>query len=224
MTVRRQLLIFFSIAFAYTWIVMAWMILGHLPIEFGILASCGPTVAALIAHRLATGNYRAFHINVNWSGTLGASLLGPLMIIVGLVVLPAVAVVYPSKLNWRVFASIGVYNYSTLLGGPLFEEPGWRGFALPRLEAQMRPVTAGLFLGAIWAVWHLPMFFYPGWTSLPFWNYFLILIPLSVFMTFGANIARFGVIAPILMHAINNTGNNYFQGLFAAWLPVQAVF
>jgi len=56
-------------------------------------------------------------------------------------ILPSIAVVYPWELNWSVFASLAVYNYSTLLGGPLFEEPGWRGFALPCLEAQMSPAA-----------------------------------------------------------------------------------
>ncbi|HWQ20912.1 MAG TPA: type II CAAX endopeptidase family protein [Methanotrichaceae archaeon] len=37
------------------------------------------------------------------------------------------------------------------------EEPGWRGFALPRLEERHVPVVTTLILGAIWAFWHLPV-------------------------------------------------------------------
>lgn len=40
-------------------------------------------------------------------------------------------------------------------GGP--EEPGWRGFALPRLQDRFTPVVATLVLGALWALWHLPL-------------------------------------------------------------------
>ncbi|WP_458189216.1 CPBP family intramembrane glutamic endopeptidase [Haladaptatus sp. NG-WS-4] len=36
------------------------------------------------------------------------------------------------------------------------EEPGWRGFALPRLQNQYVPVPATLVLGVVWAFWHLP--------------------------------------------------------------------
>ena len=43
--------------------------------------------------------------------------------------------------------------------GPLGEEFGWRGFALPRLLRRWRPLAAALVLGAIWWAWHLPTFF-----------------------------------------------------------------
>lgn len=46
--------------------------------------------------------------------------------------------------------------------GPLGEEFGWRGFALPRLLEQWTPLKASLILGAIHAAWHLPLFFIPG--------------------------------------------------------------
>jgi uncharacterized protein len=42
------------------------------------------------------------------------------------------------------------------------EEIGWRGFALPRLAMRVGLPLASLLLGAIWAVWHLPLFFMPG--------------------------------------------------------------
>lgn len=48
------------------------------------------------------------------------------------------------------------------LGGPLGEEIGWRGFALPRLVARYGPVAASLRLGLLWSFWHLPVFLIPG--------------------------------------------------------------
>lgn len=42
--------------------------------------------------------------------------------------------------------------------GPLGEEFGWRGYAMPRMLRIMSPVLAGIMLGAIWAIWHIPGF------------------------------------------------------------------
>jgi membrane protease YdiL (CAAX protease family) len=219
MTPTRQLTVFFAITFAFTWAVAAWMILAHIRIEFTILASCGPTIGALITHRLATGNFRAFRWNVSWARTLAAGALGVALIMTAYVVLPATAIVDAGKLSWGALASLGMYNYSTILGGPLFEEPGWRGFALPRLEPRFGPALSSLLLGLIWATWHVPFFFYPGWTTCPMWIYFLIVTGLAVIMTLGANLARFGVIAPIFMHAIFNTNGRYLVGLFGKAEP-----
>ncbi|MGW1507425.1 CPBP family intramembrane glutamic endopeptidase [Streptomyces mirabilis] len=49
-----------------------------------------------------------------------------------------------------------------LVAGPLSEEPGWRGTAYPRMRASLCRLQAGLLLGAVWAVWHVPLFFVRG--------------------------------------------------------------
>jgi hypothetical protein len=116
------------------------------------------------------------------------------------------------------------YNYSTLLGGPLGEEPGWRGYALPRLESAFGPVRGTLLLGLLWTGWHLPLFFYPSWTSEPLWIYVVLVMGQSFILTYAANLAGFGVVTPIAMHATFNTVSRFLNGLFAstqpqAWIP-----
>ena len=62
-----------------------------------------------------------------------------------------------SLLPGRLLGSIGTFLVVLTVGGA-FEEPGWRGFALPRLQARMSPVRATLLLGFLWGVWHVPVY------------------------------------------------------------------
>src|SRR5262245_28119125 len=85
LTLAHQLAVFFSIAFAYTWAVGWWMILGHHRIEFSILATCGPSIAAVVTNRLARGDYRVCRIHGGWLRTLGASLVGVGLVLAGFI-------------------------------------------------------------------------------------------------------------------------------------------
>jgi hypothetical protein len=49
-----------------------------------------------------------------------------------------------------------------IVGGPLGEEIGWRGFALPRLLPRLGPLGSSVAIGAMWLVWHLPLFWLEG--------------------------------------------------------------
>ena len=43
------------------------------------------------------------------------------------------------------------------LRGAMGEEPGLRGFALPRLQMRVSPFRASLVIGILWAAWHIPV-------------------------------------------------------------------
>ena len=106
-----------------------------------------------------------------------------------------------------------------LLGGPLSEEPGWRGYALPRLLSTRTPLSAALTLGAIWAVWHLPLFFMPGVNQfhMSFVIFAANVIALSVMMTWVFIHTRESVLIAILMHLmINVTENTYHLAVVTA--------
>jgi len=212
--VNDPLILFFGLAYAWAWIVFGLMVIFHGAPQWTILATLGPTLAAVVAHRASAGNNRAFRLRTTWWRTLGATVVGVALMLLTYVVLPAVATADPRKLHWGVLTSASVYNYSTLLGGPLFEEPGWRGFALPRLEARFGPLQASILLALLWAAWHLPLFLYPGWITAPPWIYLLIMIGATFLLTYGTNLARFGVITPIAMHAAFNTASRFLTGLF----------
>jgi membrane protease YdiL (CAAX protease family) len=60
-------------------------------------------------------------------------------------------------LGERLPAYLGSFLLVLTIGGGL-EEPGWRGFALPRLQQTHTPVKATLLLGLVWGGWHLPLY------------------------------------------------------------------
>lgn len=94
-----------------------------------------------------------------------------------------------------------------LIGGPLGEEFGWRGLALPSLEARFSPLWASLILGVIWAVWHLPLFFISGsaQSSLPFGLYALLTISLTILITWVYHGSGDSLLLVMLFHAAVNT-------------------
>jgi membrane protease YdiL (CAAX protease family) len=99
---------------------------------------------------------------------------------------------------------------SMLIAGPLAEEPGWRGTAYPRLRASMNRLQAGLLMGVVWAVWHVPLFFIPGTVQAAFglisWSgllFTLSVIPMALLT--GYAYERGGVAASIAVHFGVNT-------------------
>jgi membrane protease YdiL (CAAX protease family) len=85
------------------------------------------------------------------------------------------------------FPSLGAGLLALLLAavkGPV-EEFGWRGLALPLLQRKWTPFTAGLILGAIWALWHLPAFLLSGTqqSEWAFSTFFLGCLAISVIAT-----------------------------------------
>lgn len=122
---------------------------------------------------------------------------------VGLALHPVVDLSVPTVIALTVMAVV------YLIGGPLQEEPGWRGFALPHLQQRMPPLTAALVLGVLHCLWHLPLFFTDQWDTarddpLELVGYLLLVISMSVVMAWLVNGSGGSVLLAILGHnAIN---------------------
>jgi CAAX protease family protein len=86
------------------------------------------------------------------------------------------------------------------------EEPGWRGFALPRLIARFGPIVGTLVLGIAWACWHLPLFMITGTPQYGtgFLPFALLLMAWSMVITLVVMRARGSVIPAMLFHASAN--------------------
>jgi membrane protease YdiL (CAAX protease family) len=212
--------VFFTLAFAVSWILFFPMILARALKPLLIVAvSFGPTIAAIVTDRLDSGSYRAFRLYTTWPRVIVGTMTGCALVLIAYVIVPGLVAARPSELHWSILGSPAVFNLSTLAGGPLGEEPGWRGYALPRLETRFGPVRASLIMGVLWAGWHLPLFLIPGWSSSPIWTYVLIITGLSVILTFSVNIAGFSIIPAIAGHAAFNTVSRWLAGLLAGVEP-----
>jgi len=98
--------------------------------------------------------------------------------------------------------------------GPVGEEFGWRGYALPKLQSKYGPLIASLVVGALWGIWHLPSFFAPqGVISAIYIDVGLIFILVytlgnianSIFMTWLYNKSTASaLVAGIIWHAAIN--------------------
>ena len=96
--------------------------------------------------------------------------------------------------------------FSIVPGSALGEEIGWRGYALPRLQARMSALSASLIIGPIWALWHLPLWLTgaPGRTPTLYAAFFASVIALSVILTWVYNSTGGSLLMVVLLHATFN--------------------
>jgi uncharacterized protein len=245
---RYPLTSFFVMAYAFSWIVWSPWVLGKdgaglLPIQIpqtvvGYLNAtailCGPTVAALIMTgtiegragvRTLLGRLVLWRVGIRWY--LFALVGVPLIMVVG-------TMIYSGELP-KLGALGGLSFLPTyllsfllvvVLGGPLFEEIGWRGFALPRMEGLHGPLLASLSLGVMWALWHLPEFLVPSWAASSGGGgisgiilFTLTALTFTFVITWVFNNTRASILIAILVHASIDT----FSETLGAIFPAKAV-
>ena len=109
------------------------------------------------------------------------------------------------------------FLYNVTYGG-LSEEPGWRGFALPRLQAKFSPLVSSLILGVIWAVWHAPGRF--GGIEAKSLSDTLVecvlIVLVTVIFTWLFNRTKGSILVTALVHPAMNTTGNFLTGSLGA--------
>jgi membrane protease YdiL (CAAX protease family) len=99
---------------------------------------------------------------------------------------------------------VAVRFFHYLLFTAIFEEPGWRGFLLPRLQVRYSPLVATLLVWLPWAVWHLPLDLSRpgGWTIASIFQLRgPTLLVVSILITWFYNRSRGALLSPVLFHA-----------------------
>ncbi len=205
---------FFAMAILFSWIAVAPLLLvPALPVEpFQILGGlAGPTLSAVIVialteGRAGLGRFFRRYIQVRAGILWWLAVLFGILIAINLVASAFLGVSILAEFARNIGLIIPTYLVTLVTGvilGPLWEEPGWRGFALPRLQERYGAVIASVFIGILWAVWHAPGYL-GGWMTSNFLALLLTCIGFSILATWVYNNTHGSILLMILLHSSGN--------------------
>jgi membrane protease YdiL (CAAX protease family) len=233
---------FFAMAYALTWLAWSpWYLskagVGLLPYDGDSISdylntvalALGPTLSAFIMTGVTGGRdgvRRLLRRIVLWRVGLGwylFVLLGiPAILVLSTIVLPgALASFQASAVPSTMFLYVVAGPVFLFAGGPVFEEIGWRGFAFPRLQRLHGPLVGSLVLGALWGLWHLPLFLIPSWDTphgslLDVALFVTWAVSTTIVITWVFNNTKGSVLLAILAHGSINSAAVAVYGLFPA--------
>jgi membrane protease YdiL (CAAX protease family) len=122
---------------------------------------------------------------------------------------------------------VSIFLLSIFPGSAMGEEIGWRGFALPRLQAGHSALAASLIVGAVWGTYHLPLFLL-GSTTRPialFLPFALSCVIMSIFYTWMYNGTGGSLLIAVLLHAATNLPLSIVYAPLEEWVvPVFWLF
>ena len=237
----RELRSFTVLAYLLTWVFLApWFYLFNVVyheemprwmwvlVPPAFIGGWGPSVAALImtalnggrmAVRQILGSLIIWRVSILWYLTV--FLLPPLLTAGSLLIVDR-GVATLGKFDLAAFLSNVPIAYALALPfGPLGEELGWRGFALPRLLSCYGPITASLVLGLLWTFWHIPMMIWSPGASMPSFMplsiesvmiYFVQTVSITAMMTVLFLRTNGSVLLAILAHLAFNSAENILYG------------
>ncbi len=217
---RHPMIAFFALAYGISWaMLLALYGLLGLPAALVILLqTLGPTLAALVMAGILEGpagrsrllaRVRIWRVARRWY--LFALVGIPVVCILAALVLPGAFVGLGDASAVKLGIEFLVFMVVGFFSGPLFEEPGWRGFALPHLQAQMGALRGTLVLGVLWAAWHLPQYLVPEWADenggldpMLVATFLLMVVAIAPIMTWLFNRTRGSLLLVMLAHASIN--------------------
>lgn len=214
---------FYALTFPLSW--RAYLVALVRPGEELGLDPFGPLIAAVVVTALIGGGRglgdwaRGL---VRWRAAPSLyvfALLFPLLLtLLGIGANVALGATPPPAEAWRAWPSLFIaFPLVMVLGGPLGEEPAWRGFALARVSESRSMLQAGLLVGVVWFAWHLPLLLarpgelVPGAVGI---------LSASVVFAWLYQASGGNVLLPLLMHTAQNTFGGEFAGPMFAGVDV----
>jgi membrane protease YdiL (CAAX protease family) len=206
---RHPIITFFVLSYVISWVAYPMWASGLYPIA--PVFSFAPFLVALLVLAITQGKSGVGGLlrrMVRWRVGLKwyvAALLIPAGITVAAAVLNVVlGAQAPSSAELGSWTGLLVTFLAVLLIpglGGAWEEPGWRGFALPRLQSGRSALFASLILGVLIAGWHLPLMF----VGQVHYADLLTIMGAVIIFNWVFNNANGSVLIIMLMHATNNT-------------------
>ena len=212
------------VAFAFTWffwllaILEARGLISSLPVPAMFFGSVGPMVAAVVITAQESGRAGLRSVLsqiVRWRVApfwYGVALLGPIVVQLVAMALHVVLGGQPPDLSAMVgvLPTVLVSFVYMLIQVGIGEEVGWRGHALPKLQAVYSALLSSVVLGVIWTLWHQPLFFNPatGYSITPFWVFLIFMLPVSILITWVFNSTAGSVSIIMILHAMLNASGS----------------
>jgi uncharacterized protein len=214
----HPLVSFFVFAYVLSWSPsLIYLATGSGPPILG----CGPFLAAVVVLSLTSGKHgikNLFRSMLRWRVGLRwwmIAILAPVTmtaLAAGLNI--ALGAPTPSAAdldNWPSIFTTALVILLVPIAGGAWEEPGWRGYALPRLLVGRSALHASLILGALWALWHVPLFL----TGNQHWSDLALVLVVSIFVTWLFQNALCSVLVTMVFHATNNAfSGGYVSPMF----------
>ncbi|MBD3214014.1 MAG: CPBP family intramembrane metalloprotease [Candidatus Lokiarchaeota archaeon] len=204
---KYSLIWFFLMSYALITIAVllkSW--LGQIFPEFlyWIISAWSPTISAIIISGLIGGKEEVklllrgltrWRVHWKWYFAAFLILLAPLGFALIYIIAGGVSPGIDPSLTVPLFL---YYLLFTLFSGPLSEETGWRGFALPRLQSKYNALLSSIILGFIWAFWHLPLYLVEE--RIAIYIFIPLVLVISILMTWVYNNSNGSLILTIIMH------------------------
>lgn len=210
---RHDLVLYFALAFAVSWATWPLVILNP---DSSPLVPFGPLIAAVVVSLLAGGmrellallrQLTRWRVHPIW---YIIALLGPFALAAAAAALTVVTgAPAPRSDAYTDWLAIGVTLLSTIVIVGLFEELGWRGFALPRLQRRLDALWAALLLGGLWALWHLPELISDPTGQRPPLQFVVWILAQSVIFAWLYNSTNGSLPIVIICHAAINTAGRF---------------